>query len=247
MHRVMVCADQEELAARGAEHFAALAAKAIEGKGLFRVALSGGGTPKLMYCLLSAPPLAKRVDWASVHVFWGDERCVPPTHPESNYRLAQETLLERVPIPQDNVHRIRGELDPQAAASDYAQTLRKHFGLREAQETPQFDLIFLGLGADGHTASLFPNTDALKETSGWVAANYVEKLKNWRITLTAPAINAAAQVTFLVAGEGKAKTLKAVLEGSRQPRLYPSQLIEPAQGDLLWLVDEKAASLLESR
>jgi 6-phosphogluconolactonase len=178
------------------------------------------------------------VDWARVHVFWGDERCVPPDHPESNYRLAREALLDHVPLPPANVHRIPTEQEPVQAAADYEQTLRRFFG---PGSVPRFDLVLLGLGTDGHTASLFPGTPAVHEYERWVVAHYVSSLPAWRVTLTPAVLNAADQVTFLVAGEEKAGALKQVLAGPYQPDVLPAQVVRPAGGSLLWLVDDAAA------
>jgi 6-phosphogluconolactonase len=180
-----------------------------------------------------------------MHVFWGDERHVPPDHPDSNYRMANEVLLSQVPIPPANVHRIKSEHpDARQAADDYEQTLQAFFRLAAGQH-PRFDLIFLGLGPEGHTASLFPGTQALHETHRLVVSTWVGKFFTDRITLTPPVLNNAAGVVFLVSGEDKALALKAVLEGHDEPEQLPAQLIRPAHGRLLWLVDRAAASLLQ--
>jgi 6-phosphogluconolactonase len=180
------------------------------------------------------------LDWSKVHVFFGDERTVPPEHEDSNYRMAYEALLSRVPV--GSVHRMRGELPPAEAAASYEEELRECFG---PDEPPSFDLILLGLGEDGHTASLFPETSALDVTDRWVVANPVLKLETTRLTLTIPAINAAKAVTFLVAGEGKAEALKEILEGDADPRAYPAKFVRPERGDLTWMVDRAAASLVD--
>jgi len=174
-----------------------------------------------------------------VHVFWGDERCVPPEHPESNYRLAREALLDHVPLPLANIHRIHTEREPAQAAADYERTLRRFFGPGNA---PRFDLVLLGLGTDGHTASLFPGTPAVQEHERWVVAHYVPSLAAWRVTLTPAVLNAADQVTFLVAGAEKAGVLDRVLNGPCQPDVLPAQVVRPAGGSLLWLVDAAAQS-----
>jgi 6-phosphogluconolactonase len=194
------------------------------------------------------------VPWASIYFFWGDERCVPPDHQDSNYRMASEALLSKVPVPAENIFRIPAEMpEPEHAAQQYAATLTQFFlagpgatktGTAPLANLPRFDLIFLGMGPDGHTASLFPHTAALEAGEQVVVANYVEKFKAHRITMTAATINNARNVTFLVAGEDKAEALKEVLEGSYQPKVYPSQLIRPRNGTLLWMVDEAAARLL---
>jgi 6-phosphogluconolactonase len=241
MADLRIVAAPADLARAAAEHIVGLASEALLARGRFAVALSGGSTPRATYALLATDEVASRVDWGSVHVFWGDERCVPPDHPESDYRMAREALLDRVPIPPENVHRMRAELDPAQAADDYERTLRTFFA---GQEAGRFDLVLLGMGEDGHTASLFPGTHALDERERWVVANHVNTLDAWRITLTPPILNAAAHVTFLVTGQKKSETLRRVLNGPRQPEVLPAQLIQPTSGRLTWLVDEAAASLL---
>lgn len=198
------------------------------------MALAGGSTPEATYRLL-ARDYADRIDWSRVHVFFGDERTVPPEYEDSNYRMAREALLDHVPV--GGVHRMRGELPPAEAARAYEEELREFFG---PGEVPGFDLILLGIGEDGHTASLFPNTPALDVTDRWVVENPVEKLDTVRLTLTAPAINAARAVVFLVAGEGKAGALREILEGGADPRDYPAKLVQPA-GGATWMVDRAAA------
>ena len=241
--------DATSLASAAAAHFVERAAAAIKTRGRFAVALSGGSTPRATYALLADPEFAHRIDWARIHVFWGDERCVPPDHLDSNYRVARETLLDHVPIPVKNVHRVRGEIDPERAAEEYERTLRDFFAARPG--AAEFDLILLGMGSDGHTASLFPGTAAIWERTRWVVAHHVhrsggiDKLGAWRVTLTPVVINAAAQVTFLVAGENKAQRLREVLTGPFQADLLPAQIVQPADGRLLWLLDAAAAAHLE--
>jgi 6-phosphogluconolactonase len=225
----------EELAQAAASEFASRAADAIEERGRFAVVLAGGSTPKATYQIL-ARDYADRIDWGNVHVFFGDERSVPPDHEDSNYRMAREALLDHVPV--GSVHRMQGELPPDEAAEAYEQDLRNFFG---TEELPRFDLILLGTGGDGHTASLFPETSALEVHDRWVVANPVLKLETTRITLTFPVINAARAVYFLVAGEGKAGPVAEILEGSPDPREYPASLIQP-QGGPTWMLDEAAAS-----
>jgi 6-phosphogluconolactonase len=249
--------DPEELALKAARLFARLADQYVVGCRRFTVALSGGSTPRAMLSLLAEAPFHETVPWASIYFFWGDERCVPPDHQDSNYRMAYEALLSKVPAPQENIFRVPAELpDPARAAEQYATTLAEFFipgpgATRTATaplaHLPRFDLVFLGMGPDGHTASLFPHTTALEAGEQVVVANYVEKLNAHRITLTAATINNARNVTFLVAGEDKAEALKNVLEGSYQPEVYPSQLIRPRNGTLLWMVDEAAARLLGNK
>ena len=239
MAEVKVFSDADALAHAAAEHFVERARETIAENDRFRVALSGGSTPKAMFSLLASDEFAPQVDWAHVQVFWSDERAVPPVHPDSNYYMARETLLSRVPIPDGNIYRIQAQREPSQAAADYEMLLRSLFG-----EHPRMDLLFLGMGDDGHTASLFPHTKALDETQRWVVENYVEKLGVWRITFTAHAINAAAQVMFLVSGVNKAQRLHQVLKGQHQSHELPSQLVKPTDGTLFWYVDAVAASLL---
>jgi 6-phosphogluconolactonase len=227
------------VAEAAAQFFVQRAQEAIAARGRFTVALSGGSTPKAMFTLLAQGPFAEQVDWANVHVFWSDERTVPPDHNDSNYKMAAEALLQRVPLNPARVHRMQGELDPSQAAALYEDVVRREMG-----NVPRFDLILLGMGDDGHTASLFPGTAALDETSRLVVANWVEKLNTWRITLTGTVINNALNVVFLVVGEAKAAVLLEVINGPYQPEVYPSQLIEASNGTLIWMVDEAAATLL---
>ena len=234
---VRVYENPEELAGAAAREFAAKAGEAIEDRGRFAVVLAGGSTPKTMYGIL-ARDYADLIDWSSVHVFFGDERTVPPDHEDSNYRMAREALLGYVRV--GSVHRIRCELQPDEAASAYEEELREFFG---EEEIPRFDLILLGIGSDGHTASLFPETPALEVTDRWVVANPVPKLDTTRITLTVPVINAARSVVFLVAGEDKAEALKEILEGDADPRKYPARLVQPPGGPD-WMLDRAAAKKL---
>ncbi len=236
------------LARAAADLFLDLCSSATQERGRFSVALSGGSTPAALFRLLATENYASSIDWSGVHVFWGDERNVAPEHINSNYRMANDTLLRLVPIPGQNINRILGEIHAGEAAKAYEAALRDFFG----GEVPQFDLILLGMGDDGHTASLFPGSVVVgKEVAGnqldWVAPNYVEKLGTWRITLTTCVINAAANVLFLVSGSTKAETVRSVLEGPYQPATLPAQLIKPKQGRLIWLVDEQAAAYLSAR
>ncbi len=235
MSRVRRFLNDEELIAAAAEHVSVLAAAAIKERGHFSIVLSGGRTPAALFQAL----VDADIDWQYVYVFWGDERCVPPDDPDSNYGMAYETLLQHVPVPPENIHRMAGDIDPAQAAAEYEHQLRIFFGKHTA---PRFDLILLGMGDDGHTVSLFPGTAAIHETRRWVVAHHVEKLDSWRITLTPVVINAARQVTFLVKGASKAPAFKRVLSGEFNPDEYPSQIIKPADGDLLWLVDAAAAT-----
>ena len=246
---VRVLADRAAVARAAAEEFAVRSEAAVRAHGAALVALSGGSTPRALHALLVDPaePFRARVPWAKLHVFWGDERPVPPDHPDSNYGMAHDTLLRHVPVPPAQIHRIAGE-DPNhmRAAARYAQTLGQVFGACGRLESgwPRFDVVLLGIGADGHTASLFPGTDAVREATRAVVATWVAKLGTHRITLTPPALNGADAVLFLVTGDDKAGALAAVLEGPRQPDVYPSQAIAPRAGALVWLVDRPAAARL---
>lgn len=236
---VVVAADTATLAEAAAERFVAAARGALERAGRFNVALSGGATPRGLYARLAAEPFRARVDWERVRVFWGDERCVPPEHPDSNYGLARELLLTRVPIPPEGICRMRGEAsDPDLAAAEYAGELRTAFGL-ERGERPRFDLILLGMGADGHTASLFPGSPALREVMRLVVAAYVEAARAYRLTLTLPVLNAAAAVLFLVAGSDKTPKLRAALRERPSPEV-PASLVRPERGTLSWIIDRAA-------
>lgn len=234
---LLVYETPEGLAEAAARDFASRAQEAIDERGRFAVVLAGGSTPEATYETL-ARDYADRLDWSKVHVFFGDERTVHPEHEASNYRMVRETLLSRVRV--GSVHRMRCELPPDEAAADYEERLREFF---ETVGVPAFDLILLGLGEDGHTASLFPETSALDVTDRWVVVNPVLKLETSRLTLTIPVINAARAVIFLVAGEDKAEALRAVLEGDADPRAYPARFIRP-EGELVWMADRAAARLI---
>jgi 6-phosphogluconolactonase len=255
--QVRIYRDAEELALKAARHFARLADQYVVGCGRFTVALSGGSTPKAMFSILAAPPFLETVPWSSIYFFWGDERTVPPDHTDSNYRMASEALLSKAPIARENIFRIPAELeDPDRAAREYSETLMQFFmkgpgasttGTAPLSNVPRFDFVMLGMGPDGHTASLFPGTTALHANDQIAVANWVEKFSTFRITLTATTINNARNVTFIAGGADKAETLQGVLEGPYQPEIYPSQLIRPRNGSLLWMVDEAAARLLTSQ
>jgi 6-phosphogluconolactonase len=214
-----------------------------EGRECF-VALAGGSTPRGLYQLLASEPYRSQLSWEHLRVFWGDERTVPPDHQESNFRMAEEALLSHVPIPLKQVFRIEGELPADEAAARYEAVLREQFRLSPG-EVPRFDLILLGMGPDGHTASLFPGTSAVAESVKLVAAPWVEKLHTHRVTLTPPVLNAAKQVVFLVSGRDKAPALQAVLEGPFEPARYPAQVINPTAGHLMWFINQDAAGLLQ--
>ncbi len=234
--------DRAALARNAAQRFVMIARHAIAERGRFSVALSGGSTPRDLYALLAQPEFAGQVNWERVHLFWGDERCVSSDSPESNYQMAFETL-GKLPIPAQQVHRVPTELESGDAAITYEQTLRDFFRV-EGDQLPSFDLILLGMGANGHTASLFPQSPALLETAHWVVSQYVDEVKMHRITLTAPILNAAAHILFMVAGRDKAETVQAVLRGEYRPEFLPAQLIQPTHGRLVWLLDRAAASRL---
>jgi 6-phosphogluconolactonase len=230
----------DELNRAAATEFVRAAQDAIKARGRFAVALSGGNTPRGVYSLL-AEEYTREMPWDKVFFFFGDERHVPPDHPESNYRMANQTLLSRVPIPVENVFRIQAELPVDEAALRYEEALRKFFQPK-AGEWPRFDLILLGMGDDGHTASLFPGTAALEEEGRWVVANHVEKLQTDRITVTVPVLNHAREILFLIAGSGKAEILAQVFHGEKNR--FPIQLVRPVNGRRSWILDQAAARLL---
>jgi 6-phosphogluconolactonase len=209
-----------------------------------RVALAGGSTPRGLYRLLTADPYRTQISWDHLRLFWGDERAVAPDHQESNFRMAQEALISHVPIPSHQVFRIEGEVPAGEAAARYETVLREQFNLSSG-EVPQFDLILLGMGPDGHTASLFPGTSAVVESKKLVSAPWVEKLQTYRVTLTPRVLNAAKHVVFLVSGRDKATALQAVLEGPADPVRYPAQIVNPPAGHVVWLVNQDAAGLLK--
>jgi 6-phosphogluconolactonase len=237
----------EDLARAAAEECVRLALEAVKTRGSFSIALAGGSTPKRLYTLLASEAdhsVRGRFPWQATHFFWGDERHVPPDHADSNYRMAFETMLSKVPVSPSQLHRIEGE-NPDAgkAALGYEEDLLHYFRIGRGT-FPRFDLALLGLGPDGHTASLFPGTEVLDEMTRLAVAVWVPKFQSWRITLTAPLLNHAANVLFLVSGKDKTEALRAVLQGEYQPRNYPAQLIGPAHGNLTWLADRDAALLL---
>lgn len=237
--KIVILSSLWELSVKAADLFMESALKAIKIKNQFSVVLAGGSTPKYLYQFLAEPEISTNIKWNKVHIFWGDERCVPPDHQDSNYKMVNDTLIKRIPIPVENVHRMKGEMEPSIAATEYQQELITFF----MGDRIVFDLVILGLGVDGHTASLFQDTEALSSDQ-WVAANYVSKLDTWRITMTVKTINAAHQVVFLVAGEAKAKTVSYVLEEATQAQVLPAQMISPENGSIVWLLDQAAASIL---
>jgi 6-phosphogluconolactonase len=219
-----------------ADLFVHYATSAIEGSGRFIVSLAGGTTPKATYAMLAKAPYCDAIDWNAVEVFFGDERCVPPNHEQSNYKMAFETFIGPLEIPEAHVHRMRGEDDPQAAAIAYRGVLFEELG-----ENPSFDLVMLGIGPDGHTASLFPDQDPLAEDEEKVRAVYSESQSQWRITLTPSVLNAAQAIVFSAEGPAKADVIAAVRQGPYAPDKWPAQIIAPADGELIWLVDKAAA------
>ena len=242
MLNVHVFPDNAGFVDGSADFIAEIATRSIAERGQFTIALSGGGTPKPIYARLAAQDFRDRIVWDKVHVFFGDERSVPPADPRSNYRMVSEAWFNHSPIPAKNIHRIHGEEDPALEALRYEQEMVRFF---RTAALPAFDLILLGMGDNGHTASLFPGTAALRETERWVVAQYVEVMTTWRVTFTAPLINAARHVAFLAEGAGKAQMLWNVLQGPYQPDVWPSQLIQPAGGELHWLVDGAAAARVQ--
>ena len=245
---IEVVGDAAAVAARGADLFALLAQEAAAARGAFVAALSGGETPRALYRLLARQQFAQKVPWRRVHLYWGDERCVPPDDERSNYRLAHDAFIRLVPMPPDNVHRMRGEDDPDEAARAYERLLSQPpaRAASSAADLPVVDLLFLGLGADGHTASLFPHSPALAVEDRLVMPNEGEGTGK-RLTVTYPVINAARRVVFVVSGEGKAGMVAEVLEGLRVPDAVPAQGVSPAHGSVTWLLDETAASELSGR
>jgi 6-phosphogluconolactonase len=235
---IKVYPDLESLSQAAASLVVEQADLAVAARGRFCVALSGGATPRRTYELLAAPPFKERAPWHRMHIFWGDERCVPLDDPRSNARMAKEAWLDHVPIPASQIHPVNCAQAPAEAAWQYEAHLRQFF----AGRPPRLDLVLLGLGDNGHTASLFPGTPVLKETKRWAAEVYVAGQDLYRVTLTAPFINQAALVAFLVAGEAKAGVLREILHGPRDPERVPAQLIQPLSGELLWLTDLKAAA-----
>lgn len=246
MANVQIFPDPQRLAQAAADLFIRTAQEAIRDRGFMVTALAGGTTPNMLYALLASESIRDQVDWQYVHIFWGDERCVPPTHPDSNYARSNTTLLSKVGLLPENIHRIPAEKKPELAAEEYEETLLQFFSslpTEDLRNQASFDLILLGMGDDGHTASIFPGTPAVNENTRWVTALYVDKLAAWRITLTPALINRARQVLFLVSGPGKRDALQHVLYGSYLPDRYPAQIVQPRSGAALWMVDEAAAAL----
>jgi len=238
--RVRVFQDLEAMSRAVAELFTTLAKRCIAAQGRFTVALSGGATPRRLYTLLGSTPYRENIEWKHAHVFWADERCVPGDHPENNFKLAVDTFLSRVAMPKENIHRIKGEKGPGHAAQDYEQELRSFFG---TASFPVFDLIILGAGEDGHTASLFPGSASLHERTRLAVPVYLEPPKPNRVTLTLPVLNHAAEVLFLASGRAKTGVVHAIIENGN-PMRYPAGLVQPVRGSLTWFIDRQAAGLL---
>lgn len=236
----------DALSRAAAEHFLKTAQAAVVARGKARIAVSGGHTPQRTFELLANPAerFLSAMPWGQIELYWVDERCVPPDHPDSNYRMTREAMLTKVPLRPEQVFRIEGELEPDAGAARYESTIRNHFRL-EGAETPRFDVLALGMGDDGHTASLFPHTAGLHELARIAIANHVPQQKeSWRVTLTWPVIVEASDIFFLIEGKSKADPLHRVLQGPYDPETFPSQLIQPKSGKLLYLLDKDAAALL---
>ncbi len=240
--QVKIFPDFPALSNEAAKLFVKLSTASIKKKKSFSVALAGGSTPRKLYQLLALPEYKEQIPWSGVHLFWGDERCVPPSHPDSNYRMVQEILLTKVQIPSENIHRMPGEIDPEKGARIYDQELREFFA---GEGAPHFDLVILGLGKDGHTASLFPSNPSLKEEDRFVVPVDSPEAKHKRLTLTYPVINQAKTILFLVAGEEKAEILSQVFQKEKNSELIPAHGVKAVNGELYWFLDERAAALLK--
>jgi len=232
--------NKEKLVTATAELVAGSIEHTIQQNGLCNMALSGGNTPGGVFSLLASSDYRDCVDWNRLHLFWGDERMVPPEHQDSNYRLVQETLLDHINIPDENVHRMRGEIVPDEAAAEYAELLYNHF----AVSPPCFDLMLLGLGTDGHTASLFPETDAVEECEKHAVAVFVPKLDAWRVTLTLPVLNAARKILFLVSGKSKSEMVQRIVSNKQPAKEIPATMVNPQNGELHWMLDSEAMVLI---
>jgi 6-phosphogluconolactonase len=244
---VRILKDGDTIARRAADKFVSLAQSAVQRSGSFSVALAGGSTPKILYSLLAAESdLRARLPWDKMHLFFGDERHVGPDDSQSNFKMASETMISKAPVKPNQVHRMKGEYpDAEQAAREYEQVLRTHFRLIGA-ELPRFDLVLAGMGDEGHTLSLFPGTKALHAEGRTVVRNWVGKFFTDRITITAPVACNATMILFMATGKEKALALKGVLEGPYEPEQLPSQLLQPTNGELLWLVDQAAGSMLST-
>jgi len=238
-----ILATPADVVRAAADEIVEAAMAAVVARGRFVIALSGGSTPRALYQLLATPAYAGGIPWPRTQIFWGDERCVPPDHADSNYRMAREALLDRVPLPVEQIHRIRGEDDPSAAAAAYEQDLRAMFP--DGEDAPTFDCLLLGVGHNGHTASLFPGSPLIRERRAWVAAEFVAEVNMWRVTLTPPVLNAAARTLILVAGAEKAAVVRQILEEPPEPDRLPVQIIAARAGPVTWLLDAASAAQLQ--
>lgn len=237
--QISIYPDLDTLSQQAAQYIARLASQSIVTHGRFTIALSGGSTPKKLYSLLGSEPYCSQINWAQVEIFWGDERCVPPDDPESNYAMAQQVLLSKIPIPANQIHRMPADQSDRGAASQaYTQEMQRTFG---TDRIPAFDLIQLGMGPEGHTASLFPHQPSLHEQQRLVMPVSVPKPPPDRLTFTPPLLNAARNILFLVTGREKADAVHAVLEGDYNPAEYPAQIVRPTQGEVTWMLDTQAA------
>ena len=240
--QIIVFATLEDLSRKAAEIFVDISRACIISKGKFTVAVSGGSTPRRLYALLSSDSYREKIDWSHVYFFWVDERCVPKEHEDSNYGLVFKMLLSKLPMPDENIRRMKGEMEPEKAARAYEEDLRTFFG---KSALPAFDLILLGIGKDGHTASLFPDSETLGETDRLVVPVFIEKQQKQRITLTLPVLNNGSQVIILASGSAKADIIQEIFGRKDRAMQYPAGLVQPIRGNILWLVDEEAAKKLK--
>ena len=238
--KIHVYPNKKKLATEAAERVINVIGQATRERGLCNIALAGGKTPREVYSMLATDTYRDQVTWSNLHLFWGDERMVPPEHQDSNFRIVKETLLDHVMIPDENVHRIRGEIAPEKAATEYAELLHNHF----KEEVPRFDLILLGIGEDGHIASLFPGTDAVEECKRYAVAVFVSRLNTWRVTLTFPVINAAREVFLLVSGRSKADIVRRMISIKQPAKECPASIVIPENGILHWMLDSEAMVLI---
>lgn len=238
---IKIFKDQSTASKAMVENFISVAKESVAERNRFTVALTGGSSPKILYDILRSAPYRQRVPWKNCYIFWSDERAVPFNDERNNACMGFENLLNHVPVPADQIFRINGDLAPEKSADEYEKILNRHF----EEQNPSFDLILLGMGADGHTASIFPESEAVHEQSRLVTTGYNKKQYTHRITFTAPLINKAQHIFFAVFGDEKAETLKLVLEGDYNPEKLPAQLVNPEQGDITWFLDEKSAKLLK--
>ncbi len=232
--------NKEKLVAATTERMVNSIGQAIQQNGLCNMVLSGGNTPGGVFSLLASSTYRDRVEWGKLHLFWSDERMVPPEHQDSNFRLVRETLLDHIKIPDGNIHRIRGEIAPEEAAAEYAALMHGHFN----DNPPRFDLMLLGLGEDGHTASLFPETGAVEECEKYAIAVFVPKLNTWRVTLTLPVINAAKEILFLVSGKPKSEMVQRIMSNKQPAKEVPATMVNPQNGEIHWMLDSEAMVLI---